>query len=170
MTKATCFSRRGFTLLELLVVVAIICLLAAILFPVFARIRENARRASCLSNLKQISLGVLQYRQDNDDKIVMVNGGTTGKWLDVYLPYIQDQRVFLCPSAYPQRTAPKLSAYDTDYNSNRIVYGGVGVGTSWPIFAVCDESATMFIMDGYGNSTWSDCYYSYGYVGADGSN
>jgi len=58
----------GFTLIELLVVIAIISILAAILFPVFARARENARRASCMSNLKQISLGFMQYTQDYDEK------------------------------------------------------------------------------------------------------
>jgi len=58
--------RRGFTLIELLVVIAIIAILAAILFPVFARARENARRASCQSNLKQIGLTVEQYKQDFD--------------------------------------------------------------------------------------------------------
>jgi prepilin-type N-terminal cleavage/methylation domain-containing protein/prepilin-type processing-associated H-X9-DG protein len=57
---------KAFTLIELLVVVAILSSLAAILFPVFARARENARRASCLSNLKQIALGSMQYVQDND--------------------------------------------------------------------------------------------------------
>ena len=59
-------TRKGFTLIELLVVISIISLLAAILFPVFARARENARRASCLSNLKQIGLGFMMYTQDYD--------------------------------------------------------------------------------------------------------
>jgi prepilin-type N-terminal cleavage/methylation domain-containing protein len=61
-------SAGGFTLIELLVVVAIISLLAAILFPVFARARENARRASCLSNMKQIGLGFMMYVQDYDGR------------------------------------------------------------------------------------------------------
>lgn len=60
--------RRAFTLIELLVVIAIIAILAAILFPVFARARENARRTSCLSNLKQIGLGAMMYIQDYDEK------------------------------------------------------------------------------------------------------
>lgn len=63
--------KRGFTLIELLVVIAIIAILAAILFPVFARARENARRASCQSNLKQIGLGLMQYNQDYDNRFPM---------------------------------------------------------------------------------------------------
>ncbi len=60
-------TRRGFTLIELLVVIAIIAILAAILFPVFARARENARKANCQSNLKQIVLAMKQYTSDFDE-------------------------------------------------------------------------------------------------------
>src|SRR3954469_24153437 len=68
---------RGFTLIELLVVIAIIALLAAILFPVFGRARENARRSNCLSNLKQVGLGVMQYVQDHDEIYPLVGQGLT---------------------------------------------------------------------------------------------
>lgn len=60
---------KGFTLIELLVVIAIIALLAAILFPVFARARENARKSACLNNMKQIGLGIAQYAQDYDETL-----------------------------------------------------------------------------------------------------
>ncbi|MHC5879657.1 type II secretion system protein, partial [Streptococcus pyogenes] len=60
--------RKAFTLIELLVVVAIISLLAAILFPVFARARENARKTSCMSNLKQMALATQMYVQDHDGR------------------------------------------------------------------------------------------------------
>ena len=60
------YRKFGFTLIELLIVIAIIALLAAILFPAFAKARENARRASCQSNLNQLGIGFTQYIQDND--------------------------------------------------------------------------------------------------------
>jgi prepilin-type N-terminal cleavage/methylation domain-containing protein/prepilin-type processing-associated H-X9-DG protein len=67
--SATPSARAGFTLIEILIVIAIIALLAAILFPVFARARENARRSSCASNLKQLALGMTQYAQDYDEQL-----------------------------------------------------------------------------------------------------
>ncbi len=72
---------RGFTLIELLVVIAIIAILAAILFPVFARAREKARQSSCLSNIKQLGLGMLMYTQDYDEVLPAgryIAGGAAG--------------------------------------------------------------------------------------------
>ncbi len=80
MTSSLKQARRGgFTLIELLVVIAIIAILAAILFPVFQRVRENARRTACLSNMKQLGLGVVQYTQDYDEKMPSVTDGPSGE-------------------------------------------------------------------------------------------
>jgi prepilin-type N-terminal cleavage/methylation domain-containing protein/prepilin-type processing-associated H-X9-DG protein len=100
--------RNGaFTLIELLVVIAIIVVLAAILFPVFARARENARRSSCQSNLKQIGLGIMQYTQDYDEIMPgawygsssVASDATNYKWMDVIQPYVKSEQLFACPSA-----------------------------------------------------------------------
>lgn len=79
--------RNAFTLIELLVVIAIIALLAAILFPVFGRARENARRSACASNMKQVSLGVMQYVQDFDEKYPI--SGTSPLYTMLGVPTIQ---------------------------------------------------------------------------------
>ncbi len=66
-------TRRGFTLIELLVVIAIIAILAAFLFPTFAKVRDNARRASCASNLRQVSMALMQYADDNEERYPVGN-------------------------------------------------------------------------------------------------
>ena len=87
-------SRKGFTLIELLVVIAIIAILAAILFPVFARAREKARTASCLSNVKQIQLAQIMYMEDYDGLFE----GTSPAPCIVLMPYMKNQQIWTCPS------------------------------------------------------------------------
>jgi prepilin-type N-terminal cleavage/methylation domain-containing protein/prepilin-type processing-associated H-X9-DG protein len=121
--KQQCTYRTGaFTLIELLVVIAIIAILASILFPVFGRARENARRSSCQSNLKQIGLGVLQYQQDFDEKMPMRFGGGRS-WRVAVQPYIKSTQLFLCPS----NTHTKLGAeYSEDVNQNDVLDTAAG--------------------------------------------
>lgn len=118
---------RAFTLIELLIVIAIMALLAAILFPVFSRARENARRSSCASNLKQLALGMIQYTQDHDERFApniyptsacadSVTGGTCSPcsssaasttpitcirpaWPDHLWPYVKNSQIFNDPSS-----------------------------------------------------------------------
>ena len=88
----------AFTLIELLVVIAIIAILAAILFPVFARARENARRASCQSNLKQLALGVEQYKNDYDTKYPGFGQPGNLGWAQNVQPYLKSLQILQCPS------------------------------------------------------------------------
>ena len=83
MKTVSSFRRAGFTLIELLVVIAIIAILAAILFPVFAKARENARRTACLSNVKQMGMDWMMYVQDYDEQFPPSNttAGTSPQWV-----------------------------------------------------------------------------------------
>jgi prepilin-type N-terminal cleavage/methylation domain-containing protein/prepilin-type processing-associated H-X9-DG protein len=90
--------RAAFTLIELLIVIAIIAILVSILFPVFSRVRENARRSSCQSNLKQIGLGIMQYTQDYDETLPMAERSDSTPWHNLVMPYIKSRQVFKCPS------------------------------------------------------------------------
>ncbi|RYX80833.1 DUF1559 domain-containing protein [bacterium] len=97
-------NKSAFTLIELLVVIAIIAILAAILFPVFARARENARRSSCMSNMKQLGLGIMQYTQDYDERYEygsapVANTAFRGiGWAGQTAPYLKSRQIFNCPS------------------------------------------------------------------------
>jgi len=131
--------RNGFTLIELLVVIAIIAILAAILFPVFAKAREKARQSSCLNNLKQIGIGLMQYTQDYDEMMPRDwyagnnSGGVSGapapqpfywtgpsgkepnpyRWCAQIQPYIKSYQVFQCPSGVANASGAALPPIET---------------------------------------------------------
>ena len=158
--------KRAFTLIELLVVIAIIAILAAILFPVFARARENARKSSCQSNLKQIGLGLLQYNQDYDERFPLTGGQATSAtsptavtgsigWSNQIQPYIKSVQILQCPSDTGAPSAngnPNANGF-TDYwiNSN--------VDTQ-SLAAFTATSVTLLCGDGVGDPANAEGNYS----------
>jgi prepilin-type N-terminal cleavage/methylation domain-containing protein/prepilin-type processing-associated H-X9-DG protein len=135
--------RAGFTLIELLVVIAIIAILAAILFPVFAKVREKARQTACLSNEKQLGLSMIQYAQDYDETLpcgTQLNfGGRLGAgWAGQVYPYVKSTGIFKCPddlttgnSTATPPTFPVSYAYNTNIpNSYNAVKGQLAGFTS----------------------------------------
>ncbi len=151
-------SRQGFTLIEMLVVIGIIALLAAILFPVFGRVRENSRKSSCLSNLKQLSASFLLYAQDYNDKFphsAQASDPVGGGWVlgaggAVYTfptnvsqgalyPYVKNTQVYICPSDLNGKT--KNLSYSMNMICSQKRLSGASK-TSQTILLI-DESATL---------------------------
>jgi len=147
---------HGFTLIELLVVIAIIAILAAILFPVFARARENARRTSCLSNLKQLGLATMMYAQDYDETYPQYHcdqpGSTTRiTWTQMVAPYTSTKsksdsnagrsvQIYRCPSL----------SYDAEYAANSNVFRWASSSTrpATKMAALAAPASIYMIMDG----------------------
>jgi len=136
------FKRWGFTLIELLVVIAIIAILAAILFPVFAQAREAARKASCLSNEKQIGNAFMMYAQDYDERTLINTwngGGDIGNVNQIFIqrmqPYAKNYGIFICPS-----DGSPYQATDTEDVPNHTVRGSYGYH-SWGAWALAELTA-----------------------------
>jgi prepilin-type processing-associated H-X9-DG protein len=119
--------RRAFTLVEFLIIVGVLLVIAAILFPIFARARRTDRKSSCSSNLKQISLGFRQYTQDYDENyppvVASAQSGYFG-WADLLQPYLKSTMIYQCPSEENdvKGSNPRASGY-TDYWMNARVAG-----------------------------------------------
>ena len=181
-SSAASTRRAGFTLIELLVVIAIIAILAAILFPVFARARENARRASCQSNLKQIGLGLIQYSQDYDEKLIPIYSGNNPAtnpagpvafWAVAFQPYMKSTQIMRCPSdSVTAETATSYfaNALNAGVGANRGAFADFTfAGTPAPISLadLATVSTTYWVMDGFygttaGQGDGGDCIYTVG--------
>jgi prepilin-type N-terminal cleavage/methylation domain-containing protein/prepilin-type processing-associated H-X9-DG protein len=162
-----CLSSRSiqsaFTLIELLVVIAIIAILAAILFPVFAKVREKARQTSCASNQKQLALAMLQYTQDNDEYFPLSNlQSVTGQvgWANLIEPYVKSVAAYHCPdfSGASDDSLDKGAA-STTFNYNTMLgYGDGSVSLmdsyqispdSQPQAALQQPTSTVLFMEAF---------------------
>jgi len=138
------YKRTGFTLVELLVVLAIVGLLAGILFPVLSRTREDARRGACSGNLRQLQQAIILYTNDQDETLPVASYNNLEPYLPVLVaPYVKSGLLWKCPSdgsaddTFDGR--PEDTSVSYGYNWN---LGGRTLGT------VVDSSNTAALADG----------------------
>lgn len=156
--------RPGFTLIELLVVIAIIAILAAILFPVFAQARAAARKAACMSNMKQIGLAMMSYQTDYEGYFPgsqISVGSSTISWPTLLFPYVKNEGVFVCPSGETTQTTRDLTSgvtgdycgtTDTIYGKNSPFGPQHGDGSNMPLGLVNRLSYTRNLIP---TNAWS---------------
>ncbi|MEI6914864.1 MAG: prepilin-type N-terminal cleavage/methylation domain-containing protein [Armatimonadota bacterium] len=160
-------NQNGFTLIELLVVIAIIAILAAILFPVFAAVKQKAWTTSCSSNIRQLSQSVLMYVDDNNGWMVpafneSAADGKTWSWRYAVMPYVKDRKIWVCPAFKETDITPQqwngnaTSVVDdigSSYGINMNMSGQTAAPNSWisskshKVSEYSRPSKTLFLME-----------------------
>lgn len=171
-TRPAFRGRAGFSLVELLIVIAIVAILGGLLFPVFAQAREKARQAACASNQRQLGMAFMQYAQDHDEVLPPYSlgpgfhggggyGGADGpRWADLVQPYLKSRGVLDCPSAEQRmRVLPGAAYFDVESYSYGITTPTLdlmpdalfGAGGQ-PLSRIEDPSSTLMLADDTGPS------------------
>lgn len=137
-------NKRGFTLIEICIVLTVVLVLVALLFPVVGRVREKGRQATCQSNLKQMNLAFRQYASDYDSSDVGQHN-----WQEALIPYIKNNQIYECPSESRDGNSTK-TGMDTDYfyfGVFNILKSGKYVGVNEAAQSNLDASKLMTFAD-----------------------
>ena len=153
--------RSGFTLIELLVVISIISILASILFPAFSKAREKARQIACVSNVKQISMSIMMYAEDNEETLPWSNAiidESVTTWQEAIQPYAKNKNIFMCPtSAFPTRYPDGTpQTWNGHFGCNGMIMGSASSRGGSNLSALSRPSDTYLLMDAGGVVIYPD--------------
>jgi prepilin-type N-terminal cleavage/methylation domain-containing protein/prepilin-type processing-associated H-X9-DG protein len=153
--RPTCSRLCGFTLVELLVVLAILVILAAILFPVLSAARASGYKAACLTNVRQLLQASAMYASDHDRRLVAARLYTGGNslgttWCVALQPYIKSEALLVCPADSAPQTVANCDDLPHSYgiNYDLTLVSGYGVtNVAWALSAVPRTADLILLFD-----------------------